>query len=109
MFQCHVCGSTQAQSDFTDEVFLIEGKRVLVEHIPVTRCARCGEITVSRETTERVQRLAHNIAQPVKTVPLAVLTELVQTTIIPNATVGVKSQTYCLIGNRCFNWAKGNY
>jgi len=72
MFKCHLCGATQAQEDFTDEVFLIEGKRVLVEHIPVTRCARCGEITVSRETTERVRRLLHGEAQPIKTVPLEV-------------------------------------
>jgi YgiT-type zinc finger domain-containing protein len=72
MFQCHVCGSTRAYAEVTDEVFLIEGKRVLVEHIPVMRCARCGEVTVSRETTERVRRLVHGETQPVKTVALEV-------------------------------------
>jgi hypothetical protein len=51
---------------------LIEGKRVLVEHIPVMRCARCGEVTVSRETTERVRRLVRGETQPVKTVALEV-------------------------------------
>ena len=72
MFQCHICGSTQAHTDLADDVFLIEGKRVLVEHIPVTRCARCGEITFSRETTEQVRRLVHSAMQPIKTVPLEV-------------------------------------
>ena len=70
MFSCHVCGSSEAHEDFTDEVFLIDGKRVLVEHIPVTRCARCGEATFSRVATERVRPLVHGQAQPIKTVPL---------------------------------------
>ena len=70
MFSCHVCGSTKAYEDFTDEVFLIGGKRVLVEHIPVTRCARCGEATFSRNSTERVHQLVHGRAQPIRAVPL---------------------------------------
>ncbi|HEY88295.1 MAG TPA: YgiT-type zinc finger protein [Thermoflexia bacterium] len=72
MFQCHVCGFTQAYAEFTDEVFLIAGKRVLVEHIPVTRCARCGAITFSREITEQVRQLVHSQTQPVRRVPLEV-------------------------------------
>lgn len=71
MFKCHVCGSTEAYTDFTDEVFLIKGQHVLVEHIPVTRCARCGEVTFSRATTEHVRHLVHEI-QPVKTLTLDV-------------------------------------
>ena len=72
MLHCHVCGSSEAYKDSTDEVFLVKGKRVLVEHIPVTRCGRCGEATFSRVTTERVRRLVYGEAKPVRTVPLAV-------------------------------------
>lgn len=72
MFKCHVCGSTEAQEEFIDEVFLIEGKRILVEQVPVRRCIHCGEITVSRETMERVRRLVHSETQPIKTVALEV-------------------------------------
>ncbi len=72
MSRCHVCGSVQASKDFTDEVFLVEEKHILVEHIPVTRCARCGEATFSRATMEKVRQLVHSQAQPVKTVPLKV-------------------------------------
>ena len=72
MFHCHVCGFKEAYEDYADEVFLIEGKRVLVEHIPVTRCAQCGEPTFSRTTTERVRQLVRGQAQPNKTVPLEV-------------------------------------
>jgi HTH-type transcriptional regulator/antitoxin MqsA len=72
MFQCHVCGFSESYEDYADEVFLIEGKRVLVERIPATRCARCGEATFSRTTTERVRQLVHGQAQPITTVPLKV-------------------------------------
>ncbi|MGC9394063.1 MAG: YgiT-type zinc finger protein [Anaerolineae bacterium] len=74
MFRCHICGSTQAHADFVDEVFLIRGKRILVEHIPVMRCARCGETTFSRETTEQVRRMIQSAPQPIRTVPLEVFT-----------------------------------
>ena len=72
MFRCHVCGNTTAKSDFVSEVFVIDGRRVLVENIPAQICERCGEATFSRETTERVRRLVHGEGQPSKTVPLDV-------------------------------------
>ena len=70
MFRCHVCGNTK--SDFVSEVFTIDGRRVLVEHIPAQVCERCAEATFTRETTERVRRLVHGAGQPRKTVPLDV-------------------------------------
>jgi YgiT-type zinc finger domain-containing protein len=54
------------------EVFEIERKRVLVEDIPAYVCARCGEATFSRETTERIRRLVHGEARPVRSVALEV-------------------------------------
>ena len=72
MFICHVCGHNAAKSEFVSEVFTIEGRRVLGEHIPAQVCARCGEATFSRETTERIRRLVHGGERPVKTVALDV-------------------------------------
>lgn len=72
MFQCHVCGNNTARSDFVSEVFTVDGRRVLVERIPAQVCERCGEVTFSRETTEKVRRLVHGEGQPVRTVPLDV-------------------------------------
>ena len=72
MFRCHVCGNTTARSEFVSEVFTVEGRRMLVEQIPAQVCERCGEATFSRETTERIRRLVHGSARPVKTVPLDV-------------------------------------
>jgi len=71
MFKCHVCGGTAARNEFVSEVFTIDARRVLVEHIPAQVCERCGEPTFSRETTENVRRLVHE-ARPAKTVPLDV-------------------------------------
>lgn len=72
MFRCHVCGNTSAKSDFVNEIFTVEGRRMLVEQIPAQVCERCGEATFSRETTERIRRLVHGAGQPVRTVPLEV-------------------------------------
>ena len=71
MFNCHVCGNTSSKSEFVSEVFTIEGRRVLVEHIPAQVCVRCGEAVISRETTEHIRVLVHG-ARPAKTVPLDV-------------------------------------
>jgi HTH-type transcriptional regulator/antitoxin MqsA len=72
MFRCHVCGNTSAKSDFVNEIFTVEGRRMLVEQIPAQVCERCGEATFSRETTEKIRRLVHSAGQPVRTVPLEV-------------------------------------
>ena len=71
MFNCHVCGGTVARNEFVSEVFTIDDRRVLVEHIPAQICERCGEPTFSRETTEKVRWLVHE-SRPAKTVPLDV-------------------------------------
>ena len=72
MFKCHVCGHTAAKSEFVSEVFTVENRRVLVEHIPAQVCAHCGEATFSRQTTEAIRQLLHGSNRPVRTVPLDV-------------------------------------
>ena len=72
MFKCHVCAATAARDEFVSEVFTIDTRRVLVEHIPAQVCERCGEATFSRATTEKVRRLVHGEGQPVRTVPMDV-------------------------------------
>lgn len=72
MFKCHVCGGETARDEFVSDVFNIDNRRVLVEHIPASVCERCGEATFSRETTERIRQLVHSPNRPEKTVPLEV-------------------------------------
>jgi len=72
MFHCHVCGSNEARQEVVSEIFEIEGKPVLVENIPAEVCIRCGEAVFSRETTERVRRMVHGEAKPVKSLQMDV-------------------------------------
>jgi HTH-type transcriptional regulator/antitoxin MqsA len=71
-FKCHVCGNEAARSEFVSEVLDVDGRRVLVEHIPAQVCTRCREAVFSRHTTERVRQLVHGASQPTKTVRLDV-------------------------------------
>ncbi len=68
MFRCQVCGSTEARSEVVNEVFLIDGRPVLVEGIPAVVCVRCGDTTFSRATTERVRRMVHGETRPIRSV-----------------------------------------
>ena len=36
MSRCHVCGSIETKEEYTNEIFQIDYKPVLVEHIPAT-------------------------------------------------------------------------
>ncbi len=72
MFHCHICGSNQAHLEHVDEVFLIDGNPVLVEGIPVQVCSRCQELTFSRETTEKIRRMLHGEAEPIKSMNIQV-------------------------------------
>ena len=72
MFRCHVCGSKEAKKEYVNEIFRIENKPVLVEHIPAMVCVRCGEETFSRETTEQIRRMVHGEAKPVKSISMDV-------------------------------------
>ena len=72
MFACPVCHSRESREELTEEVFQMDGKYVLVDHIPATVCVRCGEETFSRETTEKVRLLVHGQAKPTKSIALDV-------------------------------------
>lgn len=72
MFRCHVCGKTEARQELVSEVFDIDGKPVRVEAIPATVCSNCGEPVFSRETTERVRRIVHGEAKPLRSVQMDV-------------------------------------
>ena len=72
MFHCYVCGSQQAKEEVVNEIFQIEGKPILVEHIPTRVCVRCGEMTFSRQTTEQIRQMVHGKAKPIKSISIEV-------------------------------------
>ena len=72
MLTCSICSTRKGREEFVEEVFRIDGRYVLVDHIPASVCTRCGEETFSRETTERVRLLVHGKAKPTKSIALKV-------------------------------------
>lgn len=72
MFDCHVCGFNEYHEELKTELFTMEGKPVLVEQIPAKVCSRCGEVTFSRETTEKVRQMLHGETKPVKSIQMDV-------------------------------------
>jgi len=72
MNRCHECGAVEFQTEAVSEIFQIDGKTIMVENIPAQVCTRCGEATFSRETTEKVRRLLHSQAKPIRKVSMDV-------------------------------------
>ena len=72
MFMCSVCGAGDSREELVEEVFRIDGKYVLVSRVPATVCARCGDESFSRETTERIRLMVHGRSEPTKSVTLKV-------------------------------------
>lgn len=69
---CNVCGSDRYEDVHVDEVFKVNGRHVIVEHIPARRCRQCGELTFDSDTTERVRLLLHESPVPTRSVTLDV-------------------------------------
>ena len=72
MFTCSVCGAGDSREELVEEVFRIDGNYVLVDRIPARVCARCGEESFSRETTERIRLMVRGRTRPAKSVALKV-------------------------------------
>jgi YgiT-type zinc finger domain-containing protein len=73
MFSCHVCGKTESRQELVSEVFDIDSKPVQVEQIPATVCLHCGKHVFSRDATERIRRMLHGEAKPIKSIQMDVL------------------------------------
>lgn len=63
-----VCNSETSHPERVSEIFQINGKLYLVEDIPATVCAQCGEIIFSRQTTEHIRTMLHSETKPIKAV-----------------------------------------
>lgn len=72
MSKCHVCSSAEFHTELVDEIFQIKNQFYMVEQIPAQVCSRCGEITFSRETTEKIRKMLQGDAQPVKSIQVEV-------------------------------------
>ena len=64
MLKCEVCGSTAIQDETVSEVFHVNDQYQLVENIPASVCAQCGEKTFSREAAENIRKLLNGPTHP---------------------------------------------
>ena len=53
MSKCEICGGHKVHREEVEEVFYVNGRYVLVEHIPATVCLQCGEKTFDAAKAER--------------------------------------------------------
>lgn len=72
MFKCEVCGSHEVHQGNVAEVFYIQNRYMLVEHIPAAVCAQCGEKIFSAETAESIRLMLHDHRKPVRSVEMEV-------------------------------------
>jgi YgiT-type zinc finger domain-containing protein len=72
MFKCYVCNWEKSHPENVSETFQIDGRFYLVENIPATVCSQCGEISFSRETTERIRVMLHDNSQPIRAISMDV-------------------------------------
>lgn len=72
MPKCEVCGGHEFRREDVEEVFCVDGRYMLVEHIPATVCAQCGEKTFDANTAEGIRRMLHERRQPARAVAMDV-------------------------------------
>ncbi len=70
--RCEICGGREFHHESVEEFFHIDGRYMLVEHIPATVCLQCGEKTFDANTAESLRRMLHEHRQPEREVPLGV-------------------------------------
>ena len=72
MSTCAVCHAKESRDALVTELFQIDGQSVLVDRIPAVVCARCGDESFSRETTEKIRLLVHGQTEPTKSIAMPV-------------------------------------
>lgn len=70
---CEVCGSDSFREKRVDRSFAVEGRPVLVEHIPAKICERCGEATFEAVVAEKIRQLVQESHTPGRTIQAEVI------------------------------------
>ncbi|MGH8477912.1 MAG: YgiT-type zinc finger protein [Methylococcales bacterium] len=72
MATCFVRGGREFRHEEVEEVFHVDGRYVLVEHIPATVCVQCGERTFDAATAEGIRQMLHDRRRPTRSVAMDV-------------------------------------
>lgn len=62
--KCTVCGIGVRERKTVDEAFFMNGRWVVVEHIPADVCSHCGEVTFDADIAEHVRKIVHSGKRP---------------------------------------------
>ena len=62
---CDLCSSPLVEREVTYAIEL-DGKWIIIEHVPARVCLQCGEKLFSADTVERLQRTAWEQEDPYK-------------------------------------------
>ena len=73
MFKCVYCHSTRSREEHVNEVFHSGDRYVLVEGVPATVCADCGDRSFSPAAAARCQDLIQSGAKSDRSAALEVL------------------------------------
>ena len=72
MFTCAVCHAKESRDELVAELFQIDGQYVLVARTPAVVCARCGEESFSRHTSEKIRLMVNGQAESTKSIAMPV-------------------------------------
>jgi YgiT-type zinc finger domain-containing protein len=72
MIKCEVCCNRNFRREEVEEIFHVDRRYVLVEHIPATVCVQCGEKTFDAATAEGIRQTLHGQRQPTRSVAMEV-------------------------------------
>ena len=65
---CDVCAIGERQSQLIQYTSTIEGRLVLVEHVPADVCDRCGEVSFSPDVVDRLQQVVRQKEPPARVI-----------------------------------------
>ena len=63
---CDLCGSPLVEQEVTYTIEM-DGRWIIIEHVPANVCSQCGEKLFSAETVEQLQRIAWEQKAPHRT------------------------------------------
>jgi len=63
--KCDLCGASMIKREVTYTLEM-DGKFIVVEHVPAKVCPQCGEKLFSPETVERLQKTIWEQKEPVR-------------------------------------------
>ena len=63
MVTCDLCGTPLVEQEVTYAIEL-DGKWIIIEHVPAKVCPQCGEKLFSPDTVERLQQIVWGQKRP---------------------------------------------